>query len=83
MNILDMGKFLSKPNHFQNTQEQFKLQLQNFFKNARDVYTRRGEGTSIWAVPSKYVVTSEGIDKKAFFDPADDKPIVILLLPNS
>ena len=40
---------------------------------ARDVYTRRMEGTSIWVVPSKYLVTSEGIDKEAFFDHADDK----------
>ena len=31
------------------------------------------EGTSIWVVPSKYMVTSEGVDKEAFFDPADDK----------
>ena len=42
-------------------------------QNARDVYTRRMEGTSIWVVPSKYLVTSEGVDKEAFFDPADDK----------
>ena len=42
-------------------------------ENARDVYTRRMEGTSIWVVPSKYIVTSEGVDKEAFFDPADDK----------
>ena len=41
--------------------------------HARDVYTRRMEGTSIWVVPSKYMVTSEGVDKEAFFDPADDK----------
>ena len=42
-------------------------------QNARDVYTRRKEGTSVWVVPSKYIVTSEGVDKEAFFDPADDK----------
>ncbi|MDR2205445.1 MAG: 1,2-phenylacetyl-CoA epoxidase subunit B [Flavobacteriaceae bacterium] len=42
-------------------------------QNARDVYTRRMEGTSIWVVPSKYIATSEGMDKEAFFDPADDK----------
>ena len=40
---------------------------------ARDVYTRRMEGTSIWVVPSKYMVTSEGVDKEVFFDSADDK----------
>jgi ring-1,2-phenylacetyl-CoA epoxidase subunit PaaB len=42
-------------------------------QNARDVYTRRMEGTSIWVVPSKYITTSEGLDKEMFFDPADDK----------
>ena len=35
-------------------------------QNARDVYTRRMEGTSIWVVPSKYLVTSEGVDKEVF-----------------
>ncbi|MFA5619678.1 MAG: 1,2-phenylacetyl-CoA epoxidase subunit PaaB [Weeksellaceae bacterium] len=42
-------------------------------QNARDVYTRRQEGTMIWVIPSKYVVSSEGMDKEAFFDPANDK----------
>lgn len=42
-------------------------------QNARDVYTRRMEGTSIWVVPSKYITASEGMDKEAFFDPASDK----------
>jgi len=42
-------------------------------QNARDVYTRRSEGTSIWVVPSKYIISSEGRDQAAFFDPADDK----------
>lgn len=42
-------------------------------QNARDVYTRRNEGTTIWVVPSKYIVTSEGRDQEAFFDPANDK----------
>lgn len=42
-------------------------------QNARDVYTRRQEGTQIWVVPSKYIVSSEGRDQEAFFDPAADK----------
>lgn len=29
-------------------------------QNARDVYTRRKEGTCVWVVPSKYIVSSEG-----------------------
>lgn len=42
-------------------------------QNARDLYTRRSEGTSIWVVPSKEIVASNPEDKEAFFDPADDK----------
>ena len=41
--------------------------------NARDVYTRRKEGVSIWVVPSKEVVANASEDSDAFFDPADDK----------
>lgn len=42
-------------------------------ENARDVYTRRGEGNSIWAVRSADVHASKPEDQGAFFDPADDK----------
>lgn len=42
-------------------------------KNARDVYTRRQEGVSIWVVPSDEIVASSPQDKDAMFDPADDK----------
>ncbi|AVO49078.1 1,2-phenylacetyl-CoA epoxidase subunit B [Melaminivora suipulveris] len=40
---------------------------------ARDVYTRRQEGTSIWVVPSAQITASEPADKDAYFDPAADK----------
>lgn len=40
---------------------------------ARDVYTRRGEGQSIWVVPSSNIVASDPSASAAFFDPADDK----------
>jgi ring-1,2-phenylacetyl-CoA epoxidase subunit PaaB len=43
-------------------------------RNARDVYTRREEGVSIWVVPSAEVVASSPSEKDAFFDPAGDKP---------
>lgn len=43
-------------------------------QNARDVYTRRNEGVSIWVVPSTSVVASSPEEKDAFFDPAGDKP---------
>ena len=41
--------------------------------NARDVYTRRGEGTSIWVVRSADIVASDPADKDALFEPATDK----------
>ena len=41
--------------------------------NARDVYTRRGEGVSIWVVPSAEIVASDPRDKESLFEPALDK----------
>ena len=41
--------------------------------NARDVYTRRGEGTSIWVVRSSDVHASDPDEKDALFEPALDK----------
>jgi ring-1,2-phenylacetyl-CoA epoxidase subunit PaaB len=43
-------------------------------QNARDVYTRRGEGVSLWVVPSASIVASSPEEKDAFFQPAGDKP---------
>ena len=40
---------------------------------ARDVYTRRQEGSSIWVVRSDQIVASDPGDKDMFFDPAEDK----------
>jgi ring-1,2-phenylacetyl-CoA epoxidase subunit PaaB len=42
-------------------------------ENARDVYTRRSEGVSIWVVESKYIHASNPDDADALFDPANDK----------
>jgi ring-1,2-phenylacetyl-CoA epoxidase subunit PaaB len=42
-------------------------------RRARDLYTRRGEGVSIWVVPSDAVVASSPDEKDAFFAPAADK----------
>ena len=42
-------------------------------QNARDTYTRRGEGTSIWVVPSDAITASNPDDSDMFFDPANDK----------
>ena len=40
---------------------------------ARDVYTRRQEGVSIWVVPSSQIVASDPGDKAMLFDPMQDK----------
>ncbi|MGI8615115.1 MAG: 1,2-phenylacetyl-CoA epoxidase subunit PaaB [Nocardioidaceae bacterium] len=42
-------------------------------RNARDLYTRRGEGVSIWVVPTAQLTASSPDEKDAFFDPAADK----------
>jgi ring-1,2-phenylacetyl-CoA epoxidase subunit PaaB len=40
---------------------------------ARDVYTRRGEGNSIWVVPSSAIVASNPSDGDELFEPAMSK----------
>lgn len=42
-------------------------------ENARDLYTRRNEGSCIWVVKSTDIVSSEKEDSEAFFDPSNDK----------
>ena len=41
--------------------------------NARDVYTRRQEGVSIWVVESVHISASNPEDADSLFDPAEDK----------
>ena len=42
-------------------------------QNARDIYTRRGEGTSIWGVPTTAISASNPLDNDMLFDPSNDK----------
>ncbi|MGH9518424.1 MAG: 1,2-phenylacetyl-CoA epoxidase subunit PaaB [Terriglobales bacterium] len=42
-------------------------------RNARDVYTRRNEGTSIWVVPSAAIAASDPAEKQELFEPAQNK----------
>ena len=42
-------------------------------ENARDVYTRRMEGVSIWVVESKYIHASNPDEAESFYEPAEDK----------
>lgn len=40
---------------------------------ARDVYTRRGEGLSIWVVPSEAIAASDPTDRDSLFEPTASK----------
>jgi ring-1,2-phenylacetyl-CoA epoxidase subunit PaaB len=40
---------------------------------ARDVYTRRMEGISLWVVPSAQITASDPAEADALFEPAEDK----------
>lgn len=42
-------------------------------RNARDVYTRRNEGVSIWVVRADAIAASSPDEKDPFFAPAADK----------
>jgi ring-1,2-phenylacetyl-CoA epoxidase subunit PaaB len=41
--------------------------------HARDLYTRRNEGVSIWVVPSTSITASSPDEKDPFFAPSGDK----------
>jgi len=41
--------------------------------NARNLYTRRNEGTSIWVVQSSAIAASDPAENSAMFEPAEDK----------
>lgn len=40
---------------------------------ARDLYTRRGEGLSLWVVPSSAIIASDPQDKDMMFEPTASK----------
>lgn len=42
-------------------------------ENARDVYTRRMEGVSIWVVESKHIYASNPDEAEMLYEPANDK----------
>lgn len=42
-------------------------------ENARDVYTRRQEGVSIWVVESRHIHASNPDEADSLYDPANDK----------
>tara|TARA_S200000501_G_C20795438_1_gene731541 strand:- start:377 stop:676 length:300 start_codon:yes stop_codon:yes gene_type:complete len=42
-------------------------------QNARELYTRRQEGTCIWVVRTEHIISSQPEDSETFFDPSKDK----------
>jgi len=42
-------------------------------QNARDLYTRRGEGRALWVIPAEAIVSVPLDQADAFFNPSDDK----------
>ncbi len=42
-------------------------------QSARDLYTRRGEASSLWVVRSDHIIASDPEISGELFDPADDK----------
>jgi ring-1,2-phenylacetyl-CoA epoxidase subunit PaaB len=42
-------------------------------RNARDLYTRRQEGVSIWVVRASDITASSPDERDSFFEPAGDK----------
>lgn len=42
-------------------------------QNARDIYTRRNEGRSLWVVPTEFIAATSKEDEEEFFDPSEDK----------
>lgn len=42
-------------------------------EHARDAYTRRMEGVSLWVVPSAAIVASDPAESGPLFEPAEDK----------
>ncbi|REF31604.1 1,2-phenylacetyl-CoA epoxidase subunit PaaB [Calidifontibacter indicus] len=42
-------------------------------RNARDLYTRRQEGVSVWVVQASDITASSPDERESFFDPAGDK----------
>jgi len=42
-------------------------------RNARDVYTRRNEGVSIWVVEARHISASSPSEKGPLFEPSNSK----------
>ena len=59
--------------HFQHVGSVHAVDKEMALQNARELYTRRQEGTCIWVVKADHIVSSNPEDEDSFFDPANDK----------
>ena len=59
--------------HFQHAGCVHAVDKEMALQNARELYTRRQEGTCIWVVKTDHIVSSSPEDEDSFFDPANDK----------
>lgn len=59
--------------HHQHVGSLHAADAQMAIENARDAYTRRGEGVSIWAVPSAAIIASDPAEKEPYFEPLAEK----------
>jgi ring-1,2-phenylacetyl-CoA epoxidase subunit PaaB len=59
--------------HFEHCGSVQAVDKEMALQNARELYTRRQEGTCIWVVKTENIVSSNPEDSGSFFDPADDK----------
>ena len=58
---------------FQHTGSVHASDKEMALQNARDLYTRRQEGSCIWVIRAEDIISSNPEDREPFFDPADDK----------
>ena len=59
--------------HFEHCGSVHATDKEMALQNARELYTRRKEGSCIWVVKAEDIVSSNPNDSESFFDPADDK----------
>ena len=64
---------LAQDAHDEAAPEQIDPDAEMALENARDVYTRRNEGVSIWVVESKHITASNPADNGEMFEPAQSK----------
>ena len=50
-----------------------KPDAEKAINNARDVYTRRNEGVSIWAVEARHIAASSPSEKGPLYEPSQSK----------